>query len=171
VAVDWVVFDYHKRLFNVLGTEWITWWERIEYLPRYSLIQKFWTWNVFNVWKVQILSMALWFLASATVANFSHKYMLWILHLDLNKEFIEYLVPGFFVLWRYLIFAIVDTLWKNKHFVLCTRFFFFSYAFHEPQLISHETASSSAECSRDKPPFSFVRGQDSTMWDIVQDWD
>ena len=23
------------------------------------------------------------------------------------------------------------------------------------------------ECSRDKPPFSFVRGQDSTMWDIV----
>ena len=26
---------------------------------------------------------------------------------------------------------------------------------------------SSAECSRDKPPFSFVRGQDSTMWDIV----
>ena len=27
----------------------------------------------------------------------------------------------------------------------------------------HETASSSAECSRDKPPFSFVRGQDSTM--------
>ena len=29
------------------------------------------------------------------------------------------------------------------------------------------TASSSAECSRDKPPFSFVRGQDSTMWDIV----
>jgi len=26
-----------------------------------------------------------------------------------------------------------------------------------------ETASSSAECSRDKPPFSFVRGQDSTM--------
>jgi len=31
----------------------------------------------------------------------------------------------------------------------------------------HETASSSAECSRDKPPFGFVRGQDSTMWDIV----
>ena len=25
----------------------------------------------------------------------------------------------------------------------------------------------SAECSRDKPPFSFVRGQDSTMWDII----
>jgi len=40
---------------------------------------------------------------------------------------------------------------------------FFSYACHEPQLVSHETASSSAECSRDKPPFSFVRGQDSTM--------
>ena len=33
-------------------------------------------------------------------------------------------------------------------------------------LVSHETASSSAECSRDKPPFSFVRGQDSTMWDM-----
>jgi len=32
---------------------------------------------------------------------------------------------------------------------------------------SHETASLSAECSRDKPPFSFVRGQDLTMWDIV----
>ena len=27
--------------------------------------------------------------------------------------------------------------------------------------------SSSAECSQDKPPFSFVRGQDSAMWDIV----
>ena len=26
---------------------------------------------------------------------------------------------------------------------------------------------SAAECSRDKPPFSFVRGQDSTTWDIV----
>ena len=46
-------------------------------------------------------------------------------------------------------------------------FFFFSYAFHEPKLVSHETASTSAECSRDKPPFSFVRGQDSTLWDIV----
>ena len=31
--------------------------------------------------------------------------------------------------------------------------------------VSHETASSSTECSRDKPPFSFVRGQDSEMWD------
>jgi len=50
----------------------------------------------------------------------------------------------------------------NQHF-----FFFFSYAYHLPWLVSHETASSSAECSRDKPPFSFVRGQDSTMWDIV----
>ena len=45
--------------------------------------------------------------------------------------------------------------------------FFFSYACHEPLLVSHETASSSAECSQDKPPFSFVRGQDSTMWNIV----
>jgi len=33
--------------------------------------------------------------------------------------------------------------------------------------VSHETAPSSSECSRDKPPFSFVRGQDSTMRDIV----
>ena len=46
-------------------------------------------------------------------------------------------------------------------------FFFFSYACHEPRLVSHETASSSAECSRDKQPFSFVSGRDSTMWDIV----
>ena len=38
---------------------------------------------------------------------------------------------------------------------------------HKVLLVSHETASSSAECSRDKPPFSFVREQDSTMWDIV----
>ena len=35
-------------------------------------------------------------------------------------------------------------------------------------LVSHKTAYSSAECSRDKPSFSFVRGQDSTMWD--DDW-
>ena len=42
-------------------------------------------------------------------------------------------------------------------------FFFFSYACHEPKLVSHKTVSSSAECSRDKPPFSFVMGQDSTM--------
>ena len=45
--------------------------------------------------------------------------------------------------------------------------FFFSYACHETQVVSHETASSSAECNRDNPPFSFVRGQNSTMWDIV----
>jgi len=44
---------------------------------------------------------------------------------------------------------------------------FFSYACHEPQLVSHETASSFAECSWDKPPFSFVREQDSTMWNII----
>ena len=46
-------------------------------------------------------------------------------------------------------------------------FFFFSYACHEPWLVSQETASSSVECRRDKPPFSFARGQDSTAWDIV----
>jgi len=34
--------------------------------------------------------------------------------------------------------------------------FFFSYSCHKPWLVSHETASSSAECSLDKPPFSFV---------------
>jgi len=44
---------------------------------------------------------------------------------------------------------------------------FFSYACHEPQLVSQETASSSAECSRDTPPFSFVRRKDLTMWDII----
>jgi len=38
-----------------------------------------------------------------------------------------------------------------------------SYACHEPELISQETASSSAQWSLDKLPFSFVRGQDSTM--------
>ena len=43
-----------------------------------------------------------------------------------------------------------------------------AYSSSRMRVMSHETASSSAECSRDKPPFSFVRGQDSTMWDI--DW-
>jgi len=38
---------------------------------------------------------------------------------------------------------------------------------HNWSVVSHKTASLSAECSRDKLPFSFVRGQDSTMWDIV----
>ena len=38
---------------------------------------------------------------------------------------------------------------------------------HNWSVATHETASSSADCSRDKPPFSFVRGQDSTMSDIV----
>jgi len=33
--------------------------------------------------------------------------------------------------------------------------------------VSLKTATSSAECSRDKPPFSYVRGQDSTMRDII----
>ena len=33
--------------------------------------------------------------------------------------------------------------------------------------VSHLTADSSAEWSRIRPPSSFVRGQDSTMWDIV----
>jgi len=45
--------------------------------------------------------------------------------------------------------------------------FFFSYACHELLLVSQETVSSSAECSRDKPPFSVVRGQDLTMCDII----
>jgi len=34
-------------------------------------------------------------------------------------------------------------------------------------LVSQAVAASSAEWSWDRPPFSFVRGQDSTMWDIV----
>jgi len=34
--------------------------------------------------------------------------------------------------------------------------------------VSHETVSSSAECSRDKSPFSFLRGQDSTMWAVEE---
>jgi len=41
--------------------------------------------------------------------------------------------------------------------------FFFSYACREPYFVSHKTASSSAECSRDKLPFSFVSGQYLTM--------
>jgi len=36
------------------------------------------------------------------------------------------------------------------------------YFWSSSSRISEET-----ECSRDKLPFSFVRGQDSTMWDIV----
>ena len=40
---------------------------------------------------------------------------------------------------------------------------FFLYACCELGLVSHKTVSSSAECSRDKPPFSFVRGQDLSM--------
>ena len=54
-----------------------------------------------------------------------------------------------------------------RRFVICLPMchFFFLYACHD--LVSHETASLSAECSRDKLPFSFVRGQDSTMWKIV----
>jgi len=51
---------------------------------------------------------------------------------------------------------------------LFTVFFFSSMrVMNYNWVVSHETASSSAECSRDKPLFSFVRGQDSTMWDIV----
>ena len=46
-------------------------------------------------------------------------------------------------------------------------FLSFSYACHGPQLVSQETASSSAKCSQDKLPFSFVRGQHSTMCDII----
>ena len=50
-----------------------------------------------------------------------------------------------------------------SHNLLAVQVIFFSYACHEPQLVSHKTASSSTECSRDKPSFSFVRGQESTM--------
>ena len=45
-----------------------------------------------------------------------------------------------------------------------------SSSYSHMRVINHNwPASSSTECSRDKPPFGFVRGQDSTMWDIV--WD
>jgi len=33
--------------------------------------------------------------------------------------------------------------------------------------VQYSTVQYCAECSRDRLPFSFVRGQDSTMWDIV----
>ena len=66
-----------------------------------------------------------------------------------------------FNLWPLANIGFGDTISKWNHF------FFFSYACHEPHMVNHETASSSTECSRDKPPFSFVRGQDSTMSDIV----
>jgi len=39
----------------------------------------------------------------------------------------------------------------------------FSNVCHGTLFVSQETASSSAECSRDEPPFSFVRGQYSIM--------
>ena len=66
-----------------------------------------------------------------------------------------------FNLWPLANIGFGDAISKWNHF------FFFSYACHEPHMVNHETASSSTECSRDKPPFSFVRGQDSTMSDIV----
>ena len=54
------------------------------------------------------------------------------------------------------------TFGKNLHTSSSSRMHVINHNF-----LSHETASSSAECSRDKKPFSFVRGQDSTMWNIV----
>ena len=51
----------------------------------------------------------------------------------------------------------------HRSALIVTGHFFFSYACCEPGLVSHKTVSSSAECSRDKPPFSFVRGQDLSM--------
>ena len=49
---------------------------------------------------------------------------------------------------------------KLSHSALSSvSYFFFSCAFHD----HNWAAYSSAECSRDKPPFSLVRGQDSTM--------
>jgi len=35
--------------------------------------------------------------------------------------------------------------------------------YEPPQLVSHATASSSAECRLDKPPANFVSGQESKM--------
>ena len=54
----------------------------------------------------------------------------------------------------------------SVHKILNPHSFSFLCTCHVLYLVSQETASSSAECSRDKLPFSFVR-QDSTMWDIV----
>jgi len=68
------------------------------------------------------------------------------------------------------IFVQDSCIYHNTLVIMQKYFFtkiFFSYACREPQLVSHETASSSAKCSWDKPPFSFVRGQDLTMWDVV----
>jgi len=39
--------------------------------------------------------------------------------------------------------------------------------YEPPQLFSHASASSSAECSLDNSPANFVNGEKSTMWDIV----
>jgi len=47
-------------------------------------------------------------------------------------------------------------------------FFFFSYPCDEPWLVSQETVIFICRVQLwDKPPFSFVRKQDSSMWDIV----
>jgi len=42
-------------------------------------------------------------------------------------------------------------------------YFFFSYACRKPQLVSYETASSFAECSRNKLPFSCTDNRDTTI--------
>jgi len=68
--------------------------------------------------------------------------------------------------------SLTQSKWKLLHFaaLICARAWrsWVTWQSSSSRMrVSHETASSSAECRRDKPPFSFVRGQDSTMWDIV----
>ena len=56
-------------------------------------------------------------------------------------------------------FTIAERNYRIRPFSSSSRMRFMSHNWSA----MHETASSYAECSRDKPPFSFVRGQDSTM--------
>jgi len=88
-------------------------------------------------------------------------YLVNSLALSMGVGFYPYMAVSTLLVHLIVIFIFtvgIGLLLKN-----CLVIFFFSYACHEPLLVSHETASSSAECSRDKSPFSFVRGQDSTM--------
>ena len=72
--------------------------------------------------------------------------------------------------WNWPVSVTYKILWNCDDFpwILCD-------FFHNPSpLLSSSSRMhvmkhnwSSAECSRDKPPFSFVRGQDSTVWDII----
>jgi len=62
---------------------------------------------------------------------------------------------------------VISLLQKYKKMFNEEVFFFFSYACHEPKLVSHKTASSSAECSRDKPPFSWRSKGVKQKWKVT----